>query len=91
MGTMMMSHVDETAGKGNSAKCRFADGFGRSDKGNNGAIGGLSGIYVEQLDAFAALDFGANGTDDVHVASLTEVGDAFDDAVFHLGGINSYG
>ena len=82
MGTMMTAHVDETACKGYSAKSRFADGFGRTDKGNNGAIGGLSGIYVEEFDAFAALDFGANGTDDVHVASLTEVWHAFYDLLF---------
>ena len=47
MGTVMMTHVDEAAGKCDSAKGCFTDGFGSSNKGNNCAIGGFSRIYVE--------------------------------------------
>ena len=51
MGAVVLAHVDHFRSLGYRTESCLADGFRTAHKGDDGAIGGLAGVYVEQTYA----------------------------------------
>ena len=82
MGAVVLSHIDELLGLCGPAEGGLADRTGFSYKSDDGAVGGLSGIYIQHFDTF----YGTNGLyNSLYYAlifSFAVVGNAFDE-LFH--------
>ncbi len=83
MCAVMTAHIDKFGCAPHAAECGFSHGFRFSDKCHYRAVCSLSGVDVEQFYALDAFDCVGYRSDDCHVASLAEVGNAFDDTLFH--------
>jgi hypothetical protein len=75
----MISHIDEFGSARNGGKGGLFDSVGAPDEGYNSPIGVGPRIDVEQRDARRCCDLGSYGVDGRLVATLTEVGDTFDE------------
>ena len=81
MGTVVQPHVNQFASLPHGTERRFAHGFGLAHEGDDGAVGGLARIDIQQTDACCGLDFVRNGANHLLVSSLTEVGDTLNDTL----------
>ena len=72
--------------RADGAEGGFDDGLGVADEGDDGAVGGVTRVDVEEPDAVDRLDLVGDLADQVGVASFREVGDAFDEAFHGLPG-----
>ena len=55
----------------------FEHGLGLADKSDDGAVGGLTGIDIEQFDTLDLFDLGGDLIDNIHVAALADIGHTF--------------
>jgi hypothetical protein len=79
MGTVMVAHVNEPAGRHNELERSFDDRVRLTNKGDDGAIGLDSGIDVEQLDARYRRSRLGDLVVDLRSPSFRYVRNAFDD------------
>ena len=77
MGTMVLPHVYHLACYLDGTEGCLADGLRFTDKGDDGTVGGLTWVNVEQEHAFYAFYGIGYLFDDTWISSLTEVGDTF--------------
>ena len=78
MGAVVLAHIYQFLGLGGAAEGGFADGVGLADECYYCAVSGFARVDIQDLDAFHACDCGGYGIDYLAVASLAEIGDAFD-------------
>jgi hypothetical protein len=78
----MLSHINEFLRLGGPEESGFANGPGLSYKGDHGAVGGFSGVYVQHLHAFYRSNGGYDGVNNGFVPAFTIVGYTFDE-LFH--------
>jgi hypothetical protein len=74
----MFSHIDEVGGCLYGCKGGVGNGFGLTHKSDHSPVRGRAWIDMEQLHTFDVLYFVCDLADDAHIASLTEVWNAFD-------------
>ena len=83
--SVVLPHVYDFRGLPDSGERGLDHGLGFAHEGDHGAVGGLSGVNVEDLDSACGFD----GPDYLAylllVAPLAEVGDALDYALVHFG------
>ncbi len=82
MRAVVLAHVDELRRLLHTAESGLDNHLRLADKGHDGAVCGLSRVYVEQLDTLYTLYFVGNLLDYFFVASFTEVGNALNDLFF---------
>ena len=82
MGAVVLAHVYQFGCLLHHSVSGFAHLLGLTDKGDDCAVGGGTRIDVEQLYAFDFLYLCSHLVDDIHVASLADVGYAFN-KLFH--------
>ena len=73
----VLGHVDELACLLDQAERRFANRFRWPHKRDNRPVGTLSGIDIKQSAPLYRFDHICDGLDDFWATSLTDVGDAF--------------
>ena len=78
----MGGHVDELAGGCDGGEGGLFDGRRFADKRHDGSVRRFTAVDIEQRHATDGLDAGGNGIDHGAVATLREVGYAFDE--FHI-------
>ena len=83
MSAVVTAHINQFGGAGDTAVGGLDHGVGLADKGNDGAVCGLAGVYVEEADVVNGGNCGGNGIDYRAVASLAEIRDTFYQAFFH--------
>ena len=83
MGAVVVAHVDEFSGFLHHAESGLACLFGLAHKGDDGAVGGLAGIYIKEFYSLDLLNLGGDLVNDIHVASFADIGDALD-KLFHI-------
>ena len=83
MFALVLAHIDQFGSLLMARKAACTTGSGSPTKVTTVRLVALSGVDVEQLDAFYAFDFVGNLFDDVHVAPFAEVGHAFDELFWH--------
>ena len=82
---MVLAHIDELASLLDCTESSLTDVLGRADKRHHGAVGGLTRIDIEELDALDRLDLAGNLVNHVHVAALGKVGDTlYNSYIFHV-------
>jgi len=86
--TVVMPHINHFRCLFNGPEGGFAHGIGRAHEGDHRAVGGLAGINIKQLYAFHLFDLGGDLADDLHVPSLAEIGDTFNE-LFHNAGFEN--
>ena len=82
---VVLAHVDELSGLPHGLEGCFHDGSRFAHEGDDGAVGGLSGVDVEESDAFGVFYLGGDLPDGFRVAPFAEIGHAFHDLSFHVG------
>ncbi len=82
MGAVMLGHVDEFGGFLHHLIGGFEDGLGLADEGDDGAVGCLAGVDVEELHAIDLFNLGSHLVDDIHVAAFADIRHAFNE-LFH--------
>ena len=80
---VMFAHVDQLGRNPRAAHGRFDDRLWLADQCDDGAVGGLAGIDVEQINAVNRFDRVGDLFDDGEVVALAEVWYAFDELVGH--------
>ena len=83
MRALVTAHVDQLGSPPDPCESGLDDRFGFADEGDDRAVGRLAGVHIEQFHAAGRLDGRGNLSDHVFIASLAEIGDAFDDSVCH--------
>ncbi len=81
MCSVMAAHVDDLASLAHGAESSLADRFGSTYEGHYRAVGSLARVHIEQFHALYAFHSVSNLPDNVHVAPLTEIRDAFHDSL----------
>jgi hypothetical protein len=84
--TVVLTHINQFGSFRDATECGFNYGFRCADKGNHGAIRGLPGIYIEELNTFGLAPEGYRlgyGVNYFMITSLAKVGDTFDNSIFH--------
>ena len=79
VGAVVLRHVDELGGFLDHLVGGLEDGLGLTDEGDDGAVGGLAGVYVEELDTFDLFNLGSDLIDDIHVAAFAYIRHAFNE------------
>ena len=80
--TVVLGHVNELGGFLDDLVGGFEDGLGFTDEGDDGAVGGLTGVDIKEFDTFDLLNLGSDLIDDIHVAAFAYIGHAFNE-LFH--------
>jgi hypothetical protein len=73
MGTVMPAHVNEFTRRADGTEGGFANGLRLTNKSDDGTVGGLTGVNVEQqyaLDTFHGIGYLLN---DIWIAPLTKI------------------
>ena len=83
MRPLVAAHVDQFGRPLHPGKSGLDDRFGFADEGHDRAVGRLAGIHVEQFDAPGGLDGRGDLPDHGLIASLAEIGNAFNDSLGH--------
>ena len=84
----VLHHVDELAGLPNRAERRLGDGGRCADEGDDGAVGRLARVDVEQLDALDGLDLVGDLFDNRRIAAFTEIRNTFDQLAHGKNGVS---
>ena len=79
-------HVDQFGGPGNAGKGPLQDRLWRTHQGDDRAVGGPSGIHIEQGHTLDRSDGVGDGLDDRRVAAFGEVGHTLDEGVHGTSG-----
>ena len=77
MGAMMAAHVYQLARRLHGTESGLADSLRLADKGDDGAVGGLAGVYVEQQHALDTFHSTGYLFDDFWIAPFAEIRYAF--------------
>ena len=85
MCAFVLSHVDEFRGFLNAAKGGFHRSFGTADKGHDRPVGTSTGIDIEQGNAICRFNCGRNLSNNIEIAPLRKIGDAFDEFLHDIG------
>ncbi len=83
MRSLVLAHVDKLRCTAYGGQRRLHDGLGFADEGHDRAVGRFARIDVEQFDALGFFDHFGDLPYDLLIASLAEIGDAFDDSFLH--------
>ena len=75
---VVLRHVDQLGGLSGRPEGRLLDRFGFADERDDGAIGALARVHVQQADALDALDGGGDLADHGTVSALGEIGNTLD-------------
>ena len=77
MRSVVFPHVDKLLRLGGTAEGSLAHRPRLTHKGNNRAVSGFSGVYVQHFHAFHRLDGGNNGVDDGFIPPFAVIGNTF--------------
>ena len=80
---VVLPHVYDLAGLLRSTEGGLHDSLGPTYEGDDGAVGGLAGVHIEEADTFHRLYLVCNLLDDTHVAPLAEIGHALNNRIAH--------
>ena len=83
MRPLVAAHIDQFGRPLHPGKSGLDDRFGFADEGHDRAVGRLAGVHVEQFDAPGGLDGRGDLPDHGLIASLAEIGNAFNDSLGH--------
>ena len=83
--SVMMSHVDNLGSLSDCTESSLHDLLGLSYESHHGTVGGGTGIDVQELYTLYTLGGVGNLFDNLHIASLAEVGNALDKFTCHVG------
>ena len=84
MGTMVLAHVYQLSGAFHCLEGGFHHWGGFTHKGDDGAVGGFSGVDIEEAYSLGAFYFSGYLLDDFRVAPFAEVGHTLHDLFFHV-------
>ena len=79
----MAAHIDKFGSALDSCNSCIANSLRLTYKCNNCAVGSLTGIYIEELNALSCIDNIGNLLDGFKVATLRKVGYALNNSFLH--------
>ena len=79
---MMLAHIDEFACLCHSTESCVYNGLRLSYEGYNRTVGGFARIHVEELYSRCLFNLTGYLLDNVHVATLAEIGHALNNLLF---------
>ena len=77
VGTVVLGHIDKFGSLLHHLIGGFEHRLGLTHEGDDGAVGGLAGVDIEELHTFDLLNLGSHLIDDIHVAALADIRHAF--------------
>ena len=83
VGTVVLAHVDEFGCLLDNLVGGLENRLGFTDEGDDGAVGGLAGVDVEEFHTLDLLNLGSHLIDDIHIAPFADIGHTFN-KLLHL-------
>jgi hypothetical protein len=82
---MVLAHVNELGCLFYGSESRLTYCFWRANKSHYRSVGTLSGICIQQLYSLYLFNFSSDFADQLHIVSLAEIGNTFNDLIHACG------